>query len=95
MLTPSVVIHYFDVDGSDARPYKTNAPLVVDANSVLALSVTLQSLETISRRSFQKVQRLSCLQLSKLALRNRQERPELPRALALVQRLFCETERVG
>ena len=70
MLTPSVVVHYFDVDGSDARPYKANAPLVVDANAVLPLSVTLQRLKTIPRRRFQEVQRLGDLQLSQLALCN-------------------------
>ena len=95
MLTPSVVVHYFDVSGSDARPYEANAPLVGAANAVLTLSITLQSLKPISRRGLQKVQSLSCLELSKLAFCNRHERLELPWDLALVKRLrFFALERL-
>jgi hypothetical protein len=82
-----VVVHYFDIKGSDARPHEANAPLVVDANAVLTLSVTLEYLKTITWRSFQKVQSLGCLQLSHLALCDLQESFEFPRALAFVQRL--------
>ena len=82
-----MVVHDFDVDGSDARPNEANAPLVVDTNTVLTLSVTLQGFEAVAWRSLQKVKRLGRLQLSQLALCNWQERLELPRALALVQRL--------
>jgi hypothetical protein len=82
-----VVVHYFNLNRSDARPHEANAPLIVDANAVLTLSITLQRFKTIAWGGFQKVQCLGCFYLSQLALRNQQESPELPRAHALVQRL--------
>jgi len=70
MLIPSVVVYNFDVNGTNARPYEANAPLVVDNHTVLTLSITGQSLKAIARKSLQKIQRLGCLQLSKLSLCN-------------------------
>jgi hypothetical protein len=70
MLIPSVVVYNFDVNGTNARPYEADAPLVVDANTVLTLSITVQSLKAIARRSLQKIHGLGCLQLSELSLSN-------------------------
>jgi hypothetical protein len=45
MSIPSVVVHDFDVNKTDGRPYEADAPLVVDTNTVLTLSITFQGLE--------------------------------------------------
>jgi len=46
-----VVIHDLDFIGVPLAPRKANAPLVVDANAVLAPPVTLQALQPISRQT--------------------------------------------
>jgi hypothetical protein len=53
MFFSSVVVHYFDISraGRCSSPYKTNPPLIVDADAVLAPSVTAQSLEAIAGQS--------------------------------------------
>ena len=43
-----VVVHNFDIKGFPIMPRKTDAPLVVDANAVLAGALALQSLEAVS-----------------------------------------------
>jgi hypothetical protein len=42
-LPPLVVINNFDIEGSDSviRPFKTYAPLLVDANAELSLTVAV------------------------------------------------------
>jgi hypothetical protein len=53
MFFSSVVVHYFDISraGRCSSPCKTNPPLIVDADAVLAPSVTAQSLEAIAGQS--------------------------------------------
>jgi hypothetical protein len=87
MLIPSVVVHDFDVDRANARPYEADSPLVVDANTVLTLSITLQCLKAIARWRFQKVQSLGCIELSQLSFCDCHECLEPSGASALVQRL--------
>ena len=46
-----VVIANFDVMGVPASPLKTNAPLFVDSDGVLAFTVSLEGFEVITRRA--------------------------------------------
>jgi hypothetical protein len=87
MLPPSVVVHDFDVNRTDAGPDKADAPLVIDADAVLTLPIAFQRFKAVARRSLQEIQRLSCFQLGKFALCGWRERLESLRALAFVQRL--------
>jgi len=70
MLIPSVVVHDLDVDWANARPYEADSPLVIDANAVLTLSIALQGLKAVARRSLQKVQGLCRVKLGELSLCN-------------------------
>jgi hypothetical protein len=56
-----VVIRDFDVDRLALliRPLKADSPLIVDADAVLALTVSTQSLESIPRR-FAEIEELRC-----------------------------------
>jgi hypothetical protein len=68
MLAPSVVVHNFNVNGTHVRPDEADAPLVIDTNTVLTLSIAFQRFKAIARRRLQEIEGLSCLQLGKLAL---------------------------
>lgn len=57
-----MIIHYLDVVGISTPPFKADAPLVVNANAVLTLSVARQLLEAIRRRYAQILQDLGCVQ---------------------------------
>ena len=46
----SVIIDNFDFFGVGSAPRETDAPLFVNANTVLALAVPLQRLQAIARR---------------------------------------------
>ena len=46
-----MIVDNFDFHGAALGPSKANAPLVVDANAVLALSVASQRFETMRRRN--------------------------------------------
>lgn len=81
-MIPSVIVHYLDVYRSDFSPLEADSPLVVDADTVLALAITFQGLQVVAEWGLQKVQRLSSIELSKLALGNTQKRPESTRVLA-------------
>jgi hypothetical protein len=48
-----VVIDNFYSDGLTIPPGEANAPLVIDANAVLALSVVFQRFQAIARRDLQ------------------------------------------
>jgi hypothetical protein len=82
-----VVIHYLDVYWTCLGPYKTDSPLVVDANAVLSLSVASQGFQVVAGRRLHEIQCLSRIQLRQLPLCYGQECLESTRALALVQRL--------
>jgi hypothetical protein len=45
-----VVIHEFDFISVTIAPCEAEAPLVIDANAVLTLSITLRGLQSISRQ---------------------------------------------
>ncbi len=84
-MIPSVVIHYLDISRTYFGPYKADSPLIVNANAMLTLSVTLQSFQMVSGRGLHEIQRLSSIQLRQFPLSHRQESSEPARTLALVQ----------
>jgi hypothetical protein len=45
-----VVIHNFNLIGVSLAPRKTYSPLVIDTDTVLALSVAFQSLQSVPRQ---------------------------------------------
>jgi hypothetical protein len=83
----SVVIDNFDACRTNGRPHEADAPLVVDANAVLTFPVAFQCLQSIARRSVQKIQRLRGVKLGELALGHRRKSLESPGAISLEQRL--------
>jgi hypothetical protein len=65
-----MVIDDFDVLGAAVRPSEADAPLVVDANAVLALPVSPQGLQPVPRRNPQIAEATRDLELAKLATRH-------------------------
>src|SRR3954463_1758221 len=65
----SVVIDDFDIFGSSLDPVKTDPPLIVDAEWMLALAVPLQRLEPVARWDFQVVQPTCGVEEAKFAQR--------------------------
>ena len=63
-----MIINYFDVVGVVFTPDKTDAPLDVDANAELPLSVALQRLQPIGRGHLQVLQGRGAMQNFQLAL---------------------------
>jgi len=62
----SMVVHYLHVFGACFRPAKTDAPLIVDPDAVLAGSIALQSLQSIARWHTQIVQAARDIELPEL-----------------------------
>jgi hypothetical protein len=52
-----VVIHYFHIDRSFFCPDKADAPLVIDANAVLALTIPNKHFQPVVGRATQEIQR--------------------------------------
>jgi len=86
-LIPSVVVHYLDVGGPNFSPYKADAPLVIDSDTVLPLPIVFQRLQVIPRWRFQEGQCLRRVKLGELALGDVGQSLESTRALSLVKRL--------
>lgn len=82
-----VVVHYLYVFGARSRPAKTNAPLIVDTDAVLAGSITLQRLQPIAGRHPQIVQAAGDLKLSELAASYVGDVDKSPDTIASGQRL--------
>jgi hypothetical protein len=63
-----MVIDNLQVQGTERifRPLETNPPLVVDADAVLPLTVTLERFETVSRQCRKVFERDRCLQTVEL-----------------------------
>jgi hypothetical protein len=58
-----VIVHYLYVFSACFRPTKTDAPLIIDADAVLAGSLAPESFQAIARRHPQIFQASSDLQL--------------------------------
>ena len=67
----SVVINNFNLPDAALRPFKAQAPLVIDTNTVLTFSVFLQSFEFVLWRDFQVIQITRPVEHGQLAQRNR------------------------
>ena len=65
--TPSVVIHDLDPFRALFVPDEANAPLIIDANAVLALATALQRFKSIARRYAQIIQHRGPVKLFKFA----------------------------
>ena len=59
----SVVIDDFNVVDTIGFPYKTDAPLIIDANAVLAAPITGQCFQSITRRRPHCIQSHSSIKL--------------------------------
>jgi hypothetical protein len=57
-----VIIHNLYPIRVAVLPYKTQPPLIVDANAVLVLPIAFQSLQSVSRQSAQSVKSLGGIQ---------------------------------
>ena len=57
-----VIVSDLDLECIALPPDETYSPLVVDPNAVLALAVTQEFLETVSRRNIQVCQGIRCIQ---------------------------------
>jgi hypothetical protein len=62
-----MIIDDFNLLGSPVAPHKTNPPLVVDANRVLTLTVTLEGLQPIAGWLPQIIQRAGAIEEQELA----------------------------
>ena len=66
----SVVVHQFHLIGVTGPPDKTQSPLVVDADTVLALPITGEGLQSIARRHPKIVQVPSIVEDHEFLLRS-------------------------
>jgi hypothetical protein len=64
---PSAIINYFHIISMSILPQKANAPLVIDADAPLALSVSGQFLEPVCRRYTEKYESSGTMELSQFA----------------------------
>lgn len=90
-----MVVDDLDLFSAAIEPDKTNAPLVVDTDRMLTLSITLQCFETISWRSEQIFEALSLLDHRKFALGRSQNVGwesfgAFPDAIASVIEFLCD-----
>ena len=81
-----VVVDNLDPIRPGIGPDEADAPLVVDANAVLALAVAFQRLEAITRRRLQILQRICVVEHLKLASRDTLDIGEPGNALAAMKR---------
>ncbi len=85
-MIPSVVVNDLNIRGSNFSPDEADAPLIIDADTVLPLPIALQCFQVIARRCLQEGQSLCCVELRQLAFRNLAKGFEATGTLALVQR---------
>jgi hypothetical protein len=69
---PLVVIHDLDFIGVGVAPRKAKAPLVIDADAVLALAIGLEALQSVPRQQRERAQ-----------IRRRVDHVEFPQGLTL------------
>jgi hypothetical protein len=75
-----VVIHDLNVCWSSLGPSKANAPLIIDANTVLAGAVAFQFFQAIARRGPQEFESFRCIELRQLSSGDFRDRAESPGA---------------
>jgi hypothetical protein len=62
----SVIIRDLDIAGIAISPDKTDPVLIIDANTVLAVTIAFQSLQTVARKRAQVAESLSRIQHAEL-----------------------------
>jgi len=77
-----VVINYLNIKCITIAPNETDAILIIDANTVLALPIPFQRLKVIPWKNCQIAQSVGGVQLHELSLRNSGDLLKPPRALA-------------
>jgi len=82
-----VIIHDLGVVSVAVAPGKAKAPAIVDPNTMLALSVTVQGFQSISRRRHQILQLCGAVQLSELPSRDLLDGLKASARLAAVETL--------
>ena len=65
-----MIVHDFNIEDFAFPPGKTNPPLVVDSDAVLALAITLEGFEPISRRHLQIIEATRLVKVQELSARN-------------------------
>ena len=58
-----MVVHNFNIDRTTIRPREADAELIIDPDTMLALSVTAQLLQSVSRRRLHVLERRGPVQL--------------------------------
>ncbi len=91
LLFSSVIVNDLNVIAVTVVPAKTETPLVVNTNAVLARPVALQSFQMISRRTGHIIQNDSAVQLAQFSLRNPFNGAEAGGALPLMETLRIST----
>ncbi len=64
-----MVVNYLHILGTLRSPHKANSPLIVDANAVLPLSISLQSFKMIAWRYTQIIKDCGPVELLQLSKR--------------------------
>ena len=74
-----MIINDFNILRSRSGPAEADAPLIVDTNAVLTLSIAIQSLKSVAGRRAQELERCRSLELRELAGRYFHDRAEARR----------------
>ncbi len=82
-----MIIDDLDVIAVTITPDETDSPLLVDADGMLPLPVSVQGFQLVSRRKGEHTQLRRRMQLQQLPQRNPLERPKSPKMLVLKQLL--------
>jgi hypothetical protein len=86
-----MIINYFDVFCESIRPTKADSPLIVDANTVLTGTITLESLKVIAGWNSQILKAISDFELSEFSPGNLGNIHKFFYTLALRERLSVFT----
>ncbi len=77
-----MIVHNLHVEGINSGPAETDAPLVVDANTVLPLAIAREGLQAIAWNSSKIRQRRSGMNMIELPFRHRSNTLKPPAKLA-------------
>jgi hypothetical protein len=73
-----MVVDNLDVFGDALTPDKANAPLVIDPDAVLAVAVTLEGFQSVTRRGTQVSQHFGIFDHIKFPRCHVRNRPQVP-----------------
>jgi hypothetical protein len=83
-----VIVDDLNIEAMTSTPYETNAPLIVDANRVLSLTIAAQSFQLVSRRRSQHTQLCRSVQLKQLSQSDALKCSKAP-AVLVAEEIFC------